>query len=98
MPLDEVVFPAVGLARVAGEAGGTAPAVFNAANESAVAAFLSGEIPFTSIVNHIEQILQSHLAGSSQGGPGSSYVSGNVLTLEDVLAADRWAREQHLNN
>lgn len=98
MPLDEVVFPAVGLARVAGEAGGTAPAVFNAANESAVAAFLAGEIPFPSIVSHIEQILQSHLAGSSIDGPGCFYVSGNVLTLEDVLAADRWAREQHLNN
>lgn len=98
MPLDELVFPAVGLARAAGEAGGTAPAVFNAANESAVAAFLAGEISFTSIVVHIERILQSHLAGSSQDGPGSAYVSGNVLTLEDVLAADSWAREQRLNN
>jgi len=94
MPLDEDVFPAVGLARVAGEAGGSAPAVFNAANESAVAAFLAGEISFTSIVAHIERILELHLAGSSQGGPGASYVSGNVLTLEDVLAADTWAREQ----
>jgi len=87
MPLDEEVFPAVGLARVAGEAGGTAPAVFNAANESAVTSFLAGEIPFTSIVAHIERVLESHLAGS--------YVSGNALTLENVLAADRWARDQH---
>jgi 1-deoxy-D-xylulose-5-phosphate reductoisomerase len=98
MPLDELVFPAVALARAAGEAGGTAPAVFNAANESAVASFLAGEISFTSIVTHIDQVLQSHLAGSSHEGPGGSYVSGNVLTLEDVLAADSWAREQHLNN
>jgi len=88
------VFHEVGLARVAGEAGGSAPAVFNAANESAVAAFLAGEISFTSILAHIERILELHLAGSSQGGPGASYVSGNVLTLEDVLAADTWAREQ----
>ncbi len=93
MPLDEEVFPAVGLARVAGEAGGTAPAVFNAANERAVASFLAGEISFTSIVAHIERVLQLHLAGSGNFGPGSSCVSGNALTLEDVLAADRWARE-----
>lgn len=98
MPLDEVVFPAVGLARVAGEAGGTAPAVFNAANESAVAAFLAGEISFTSIVTHIERILQSHLSESSHEGPGSPFVSGNALTLEDVLAADSWAREQRPDN
>jgi len=93
MPLDERVFPAVQLARVAGEAGGTAPAVFNAANESAVASFLAGEIPFTSIVPHIDHVVQLHLAGSGDRGPGSLFVSGNALMLEDVLAADRWARE-----
>lgn len=92
-PLDEEVFPAVGLARVAGEAGGTAPAVFNAANEAAVAAFLAGEITFLSIVDHIEHVLQLHLSGSGDLGPGSSFVSGNALTLEDVLSADGWARE-----
>jgi len=93
MPLDESVFPAVQLARVAGEAGGTAPAVFNAANESAVASFLAGGIPFTSIVAHVDHVLQLHLAGSGGQGPGSLFVSGNALMLEDVLAADRWARE-----
>lgn len=98
MPLDEVVFPAVKLARVAGEAGGTAPAVFNAANESAVELFLAGECSFTSIVAHIERVLQSHLSGLSEVEPGSSYVSGNALTLEDVLAADRWARAQNLSS
>ncbi|HMA47558.1 MAG TPA: 1-deoxy-D-xylulose-5-phosphate reductoisomerase, partial [Frankiaceae bacterium] len=45
-PLDEETFPAVALARAAGAAGGTAPAVFNAANEEAVAAFLAGRLPF----------------------------------------------------
>ena len=93
LPLDEEVFPAVGLARVAGEAGGTAPAVFNAANEAAVASFLAGEIAFTSIVSHIEHVLHLHLSGSGDAGPGSSWVSGNALTLENVLSADRWARE-----
>lgn len=96
MPLNEDVFPAVGLARIAGAAGGTAPAVFNAANESAVAAFLAGDISFMSIVDHIERILHVHLAGSVELAPGSSFVSGNALTLEDVLAADTWARKQHL--
>nr|MCH9830841.1 1-deoxy-D-xylulose-5-phosphate reductoisomerase [Actinomycetes bacterium] len=102
MPLDGEVFPAVGLARAAGEAGGTAPAVFNAANETAVAAFLASEIMFTGIVEHIEHVLQAHLEGKSlegkslEGksdfGPGSGFISGNALTLEDVLAADSWAR------
>ena len=97
MPLDGEVFPAVGLARAAGEAGGTAPAVFNAANETAVAAFLASEIMFTGIVEHIEHVLQAHLEGKdinekSDFGPGSGFISGNALTLEDVLAADSWAR------
>ena len=97
MPLDGEVFPAVGLARAAGEAGGTAPAVFNAANETAVAAFLASEIMFTGIVEHIEHVLQAHLEGKdinekSDFGPGSGFISGNALTLEDVLAADNWAR------
>jgi 1-deoxy-D-xylulose-5-phosphate reductoisomerase len=102
MPLDGEVFPAVGLARAAGEAGGTAPAVFNAANETAVAAFLSSEIMFTGIVEHIDRVLQAHLEGhslegnslegKSDFGPGSGFISGNALTLEDVLAADSWAR------
>jgi 1-deoxy-D-xylulose-5-phosphate reductoisomerase len=87
--------------------GGTAPAVFNAANETAVAAFLASEIMFTGIVEHIEHVLQAHLEGKSlegkslegkslEGksdfGPGSGFISGNALTLEDVLAADSWAR------
>jgi hypothetical protein len=38
------------------------------------------------------------LAGSSHEGPGSSFVSGNALTLEDVLAADSWARGERPDN
>jgi 1-deoxy-D-xylulose-5-phosphate reductoisomerase len=56
-PLDQAAFPAVGLARAAGIAGGTAPAAYNAANEEAVAAFLAGHLPFLSIVDTIAEVL-----------------------------------------
>ena len=81
-PLDDGAFPAVRLARQAGTAGGTAPAVYNAANEMCVAAFLRGETRFTDIVPTIEAVLAS-----------SGVRSGvHDLTVEDVLAADEWAR------
>ena len=51
-PLDEEAFPAVALAREAGRAGGTAPAVYNAANEVCVEAFLAGRIAFTANRRH----------------------------------------------
>ena len=53
-------FPALGLARTAGEVGGTLPAVFNAANEVAVAAFLAGRIPFPRIWGLVEQVMADH--------------------------------------
>ena len=56
-PLDTEAFPAVGLAKEAGRRGGSGPAVFNAANEEAVAAFLEGRLPFLSIVDVIERTL-----------------------------------------
>jgi 1-deoxy-D-xylulose-5-phosphate reductoisomerase len=56
-PLDTEAFPAVELAKDAGRRGGSAPAVFNAANEQAVEAFLSGALPFLSIVDVIERTL-----------------------------------------
>lgn len=84
-PLDEDVFPAVRLARLAAAAGGTAPAVFNAADEVCVAAFLDGRLPFTGIVDTVAVVLDEHLAGL---GP----TVGNEITLSDVLAADAWAR------
>lgn len=86
-PLDEEAFPAVRLARIAGGAGGTAPAVFNAADEACVAGFLAGRLPFTGIVDTIERVLEEHL------GSGS-LVAGSRVTLEDVLAADGWARRR----
>jgi 1-deoxy-D-xylulose 5-phosphate reductoisomerase len=80
-PLDEVAFPAVALARAAGSAGGTVPAVYNAANEECVAAFMAGRIPFTGIVDTVAQVVSEH------DGAGSG-----TLTVEQILAADQWAR------
>jgi 1-deoxy-D-xylulose-5-phosphate reductoisomerase len=80
-PLDEEAFPAVSLAREVGRAGGTSPAVYNAANEECVAAFLAGTVSFTGIVDTVMRVISEH------DGAGSAAVS-----LEDVLEADRWAR------
>ncbi len=81
LPLDHEAFPAVRLAREAGAAGGTAPAVYNAANEVCVEAFLGRSLRFTDIVPTIERVLAGHDVGS--------YAD---LSVDDVLAADRWAR------
>jgi len=73
-------FPALGLARRAGLSGGTLPAVFNAANEVAVAAFRAGKIPFPGIWQCVAAVMDQH-----QIQPSS--------TLEVVVAADQWARQ-----
>ena len=83
-PVDEETFPAVRLARAAGAQRGTAPAVYNAANEVCVEAFLSGSIRFTEIVSTVERVLTVHDVGSTV----------RTLTLDDVLAADAWARAE----
>jgi 1-deoxy-D-xylulose-5-phosphate reductoisomerase len=80
-PLDDAAFPAVALAREAARLGGTAPAVYNGANEACVAAFLAGRISFPRIVDTVARIVSEHDTSSSGG-----------LTLEDVLAVDSWAR------
>jgi 1-deoxy-D-xylulose-5-phosphate reductoisomerase len=72
-------FPCLRLAREVAEAGGTAPAVLNAANEVAVAAFLDRQLNFTGIAQVIDTVLQRH-------------DPGQVTTLEDALGADAWAR------
>jgi 1-deoxy-D-xylulose-5-phosphate reductoisomerase len=74
-------FPCLGLARAAAEAGGTAPAVLNAANEVAVEAFLQRRLSFLEIPEVIERVLSRH-----QTTPAA--------TLEDVLNADDWARRE----
>ncbi|MGI5322352.1 1-deoxy-D-xylulose-5-phosphate reductoisomerase [Actinomadura nitritigenes] len=80
-PLDDEAFPAVALARRAGELGGTVPAVYNAANEECVEAFRAGRLPFLGILDTITRVVEEHGSGT----PGE-------LTLDDVLAADAWAR------
>jgi 1-deoxy-D-xylulose-5-phosphate reductoisomerase len=86
-PVDEEAFPAVRLARRAGTAGGCAPAVLNAANEDAVAAFLAGRIGFLGIVDAIEAVVELWL-----GNEHSAF--GNPGTVEHVEEAERWARAQ----
>ena len=81
LPLDDEAFPAVALARHAGELGGTVPAVYNAANEECVDAFRAGRLPFLGIVDTVARVVEEH----GSGAPGE-------LTLDDVLAADGWAR------
>ena len=56
-PLDGEAFPAVRLAKEAGSAGRCRPAVYNAANEECVAAFVAGRLPFLGIVDTIEAVL-----------------------------------------
>ena len=77
---DEERFPATKLARQAAEAGGAIPAVLNAANEIAVAAFLSGQIGFTSITAHVDVL--------------SCYAPPKPASLADVFAIDAEARQR----
>ena len=74
-------FPALNLARRAGETGGTLPAVMNAANEVAVSAFLDRRIPFPRIWQLVEEVMNQH---TSVANP----------TLDAILEADRWARAE----
>lgn len=90
-PLDDDAFPAVRLARTVGKAGGTAAAVFNAANETAVDAFHEGLVPFTGIVDTVTRVVQVHLDGSLAES-GASHVSDVSVTVQDVLEAETWAR------
>jgi 1-deoxy-D-xylulose-5-phosphate reductoisomerase len=78
---DHERFPCLGLAYRALQGGGTLPAVLNAANEEAVAAFLDGRIGFTAIPDAIREVMDDHPPRP-------------VDTLDDVLAADAWARER----
>ncbi|TCC49973.1 1-deoxy-D-xylulose-5-phosphate reductoisomerase [Kribbella capetownensis] len=80
-PLDDEAFPAVQLAREAGTRGGTAPAVLNAANEVCVQAFRDGRLPFLAIVDTVARVVTEHDVPSYE-----------ELSIDDVLAADGWAR------
>ena len=74
-------FPALNLARYAGETGGTLPAVMNAANEIAVAAFLDRQVPFTRIWQTVQEVMDQH---TSVAHPD----------LDEILRADQWARAE----
>ncbi len=78
-PLDAEAFPAVSLAREAVTASALHPAVFNAANEQAVAAFVAGSLPFLGIVETVRRVVEAYEAPAS-------------VTLEAVDEAERWAR------
>jgi len=82
-PLDADVFPAVELARHAGTTGGCMTAVYNAANEEAAQAFLAGRIGFPAIVGTIAEVLRA-----------ADQWAAEPATVEDVLEAQRWARER----
>ncbi|MPZ60052.1 MAG: 1-deoxy-D-xylulose-5-phosphate reductoisomerase [Propionibacteriales bacterium] len=84
LPLDHEAFPAVRLAAEAAARGGTAPAVYNAANEVCVEAFRAGTLPFISILDTVASVLARDDVPSKDG----------ELTLESVLAADAWARDR----
>ncbi|MDE2127451.1 MAG: 1-deoxy-D-xylulose-5-phosphate reductoisomerase [Armatimonadetes bacterium] len=71
-------FPALNLARCAANTGGTMPAVMNAANEAAVELFCRGELGFLEIVQRVEEVMSRHTM--------------QAATLDNVLAADAWAR------
>jgi 1-deoxy-D-xylulose-5-phosphate reductoisomerase len=101
-PLDDEAFPAVRLAREVGAAGGTHPAVYNAANEVAVDAFHDGRISFVDIVDTVDRVVHDHAdapdhAGPSTGcatSPGTAGINSGSLTVEDVMRADAWARDR----
>lgn len=83
-PVDHDAFPAVRLAIEAGRRGGVAPAVYNAANEVCVEAFFAGRLPYLGVVDTVAAVL------ADDDVP--SYVDD--VTVDDVLAADHWARER----
>ncbi|MCS6815541.1 MAG: 1-deoxy-D-xylulose-5-phosphate reductoisomerase [Cyanobacteria bacterium] len=82
---DHQKYPCMALAYAAGRAGGSMPAVLNAANEQAVALFLEEKIGFLDIPRCIEQVCDRHQAHNCL-----------TPTLEDILAADQWARQEVL--
>ncbi|HYK02438.1 MAG TPA: 1-deoxy-D-xylulose-5-phosphate reductoisomerase [Thermoanaerobaculia bacterium] len=83
LPVDARRFPAVELAYESSRAGGSMPAVLNAANEIAVERFLAGELPFVGIVDIVRRVLDRH----------AGHVSA-ISSVEDALSWDAWARNE----
>ncbi|MEI8133448.1 MAG: 1-deoxy-D-xylulose-5-phosphate reductoisomerase [bacterium] len=87
---DDLKFPCIGLAREAMSKGSVYPAVLNAANEIAVAAFLDGQILFTEISEIISYTMSDYALRSDIND--IQYPPGTPLTLERIFEADKWAR------
>ncbi len=83
--VDENIFSALSVARKAGLAAGTAPAVMNAANEICVQAFIERKLSFLSIVEIVNKVLENHLSGSE-------FIANKELTLDKLFASDKKAR------
>jgi 1-deoxy-D-xylulose-5-phosphate reductoisomerase len=83
---DHQKYPCMGLAYAAGRAGGAMPAVLNAANEQAVALFLEEKISFLDIPRVIEKVCDRFVIHNS-----------STPSLDDILAADNWARQEVSN-
>jgi 1-deoxy-D-xylulose-5-phosphate reductoisomerase len=83
LPVDPNRFPAVELAYSALRAGGSMPAVLNAANEIAVERFLAGELPFVGIVDIVNRVLEKHAGRVSA-----------IASVDDALHWDGWARNE----
>ena len=82
LPIDNKKYPAINLARKCGEAGAGLPAVFNAANEVAVEAFLAGQIKFTAIIESVERVVNSFNGKSPT----------TIRDIADVSAIEQSAR------
>ena len=82
-PVDRQAFPALDVAIAAGQAGGTVPAAFNAANEEAVDAFRAGHLTFTGISDLLSRILDE-----------ADHARGNPRDVQDVWATEHWARSR----
>jgi len=82
LPIDNKRYPAINLARKCGEAGAGLPAVFNAANEVAVEAFLAGQIKFTAIIESVERVVNSFNGKSPT----------TIRDIADVSAIEQSAR------
>ena len=79
-PVDHETFPAIRLAREVGQRGGAAPAVYNAVNEEAVAAFVDGRLPFLRIVDLIGEVV------------GEPEACASLTSVDDVQTVETWAR------
>jgi 1-deoxy-D-xylulose-5-phosphate reductoisomerase len=82
LPIDSKKYPAIDLARKCGELGGGLPAVFNTANEVAVAAFLAGQIKFTAIIESVEKVVDSFTGNTPT----------TIRDISDVSAVEQGAR------